>query len=114
MATRKQGSPGWRTEGAGGIGLGQLHTLAGEAIEVGRVVKGRAATAQIPGAKVINQDHHQVGAPQGFRRARGGYGHGGGHGDCGHDHLVRAWSGRVNAAGSRPSRRANTRPAASL
>ena len=52
---------GWRADGIGRIGIGEAHALAGEPIDVRRLVEGGAVTAKVGPAEVVDENEDDVG-----------------------------------------------------
>jgi hypothetical protein len=61
----------WRADGAGGVGLRKLHSLAGEAVDVRSFVKKAPHAPEVGPSQVVDQDEDDVG-PLGPRLRRGG------------------------------------------
>jgi hypothetical protein len=57
---RHQGRPRRRTDGAGGVAVGEAQSRGGQAVQVGRPVERAAVTAQVGPAEVVGQDQHDV------------------------------------------------------
>ena len=60
-AAGHQAAAGGRADRGGGVSVGKSHALAGEPVDVGRLVQIGPIAAQIGPAQVVHQDEHEVG-----------------------------------------------------
>ena len=60
LARQQRGARG-RADRAGGVGVRKAHPLQGQAVEVGRLVEGRAVAGKVPPAQVVRQKEYDVG-----------------------------------------------------
>ncbi len=56
----EQAGPGRRTDGAGGVSVGEAHAFAGQPIEARRAMVSVPVANQIAPGQVVGQDHHDV------------------------------------------------------
>lgn len=52
---------GGRADLAGGVAIGEAHSLSGDAVDVGRFVKSRSLDGEVMQAEVVGEDEDDVG-----------------------------------------------------
>ena len=60
MLAGQEGRPVGRTDGSGGVGVGEAHALLGQLVEMGRFMEGVAIASEFRPTEVVGQHEDDV------------------------------------------------------